>query len=172
MPHREFTLDDFIGQMGQISKLGPMGKWVGMLPGMSEMVRWLGGDEEAERQLQRMRGIYDSMSHEERQAVGVLDGARRRRIARGAGVDVAHVQQFVRQFQGTRDMMQAVASGAKVRPLQKYKLVAGLVTDNPRRRDPSWLIPFPSRENWQGFLAVTVLIIAFAALIAAWARVL
>src|SRR3954469_3044394 len=104
----QFTLEDFMGQMGQITKLGPMSKVIGMIPGMSEMTKQLGGDTAVEGQIVKMRAIYDSMSKKERVKPEMLDGPRRRRIARGAGVEPNDVSQFMKQFEGTRDMMRAV----------------------------------------------------------------
>src|SRR3954469_19636862 len=63
----QFTLDDFMSQMGQVQKLGPMSKVMGMIPGMSEMTKNMNmGGEDVERQMGRMRAIYDSMSAKER----------------------------------------------------------------------------------------------------------
>jgi signal recognition particle subunit SRP54 len=167
MQHRDFTLADFMGQMGQITRLGPMGRWVGMLPGMSELVRCLGGEEALETQLRRMRGIYDSMSVQERLDVHILDAERRRRIARGAGVKLQHVSQFLKQYQCTLQMMEEVG---RIGPLRTNNLVAGLVTFDPRRRDPSWLVPMRSPEKWKNFLVLVSIVLALAAAIAVWER--
>ena len=161
---REFTLDDFMGQMGQVSKLGPMSKVIGMIPGMSEMTNKLGGAEEIEKQMRRMRGIYSSMSARERCNVAILNGGRRRRIARGAGVSVAEVGQFLRQFQGTREMMAAV--GRLRGPMRTRGLVAGLVTNDPAHGDPSW-IWIKLRRGWSQWWWVLVPIAAAAIL---WVR--
>src|SRR5947207_13141224 len=87
MEKGQFTLDDFIAQMSQVKKLGPMGKVMGMIPGMSEMTKQLGHDGEGvEKQMGRMKAIYDSMTRIERKKPDLLDANRRRRIARGPGV--------------------------------------------------------------------------------------
>src|SRR3712207_3614671 len=89
MEKGQFTLDDFMAQMGQVKKLGPMGKVMGMIPGMAEMTKTRGMNEgDVEMQMGRMRAIYDSMSKKERANTDLLDGPRRRRVARGAGVEV------------------------------------------------------------------------------------
>ncbi len=109
MEKGEFTLDDFMAQMGQVKKLGPMGKVMGMIPGMSEMTRQMNMSEsDVEGQMGRMRAIYDSMSRKERAKPEILDGQRRRRVAGGAGVELNEVSQFIKQFETTRDMMRAV----------------------------------------------------------------
>src|SRR5947208_1992833 len=92
MEKGNFTLEDFMAQMGQVKKLGPMGKVMGMIPGMSELTKNMGMNEgDVEGQMGRMRAIYDSMTKKERANTDVLDGNRRRRIARGAGVAVNEV---------------------------------------------------------------------------------
>jgi signal recognition particle subunit SRP54 len=109
MEKGQFTLDDFMAQMSQVKKLGPMGKVMGMIPGMSEMTRKMNMNEgDVEKQMGHMRAIYDSMTSRERANTDLLDGARRRRVARGAGVELNEVGQFMKQFEQSRDMMKAV----------------------------------------------------------------
>src|SRR4029453_17585428 len=99
MEKGQFTLDDFMAQMGQVKKLGPMGKVMGMIPGMSELTKNMGMNEgDVEGQMGRMRAIYDSMNRKERADTDLLDGNRRRRIARGAGVELNEVSQLVKQL--------------------------------------------------------------------------
>jgi signal recognition particle subunit SRP54 len=104
-----FTLDDFITQMNQVTKLGPMGKIMGLIPGMNQLTRQFNLNEgEVDNQMGRMKAIYYSMTPKERKNTDLLDSARRRRIARGAGVDVAMVGHFMKQFEMSRDMMKAI----------------------------------------------------------------
>jgi signal recognition particle subunit SRP54 len=120
-----FTLEDFMAQMGQVKKLGPMGKVMGMIPGMSEIAKTTNmGEGEVEKQMGRMRAIYDSMNTKERKNPDTLDGPRRRRIARGAGVDVNEVGQFMKQFEMTRDMMRAVGGMGMMGRLKMMKALA------------------------------------------------
>src|SRR6476646_7457106 len=92
MAKGQFTLDDFMSQMGQVKKLGPMNKVMGMIPGMSEMSKQMNmGEGEVEKQMGRMRAIYDSMNKQERKNPDTLDGPRRRRVAAGAGVQTSEV---------------------------------------------------------------------------------
>ena len=126
MEKGEFTLDDFIGQMGQIKKLGPMGKVMGMIPGMSELTKQIGQDGEGvENQMGRMKAIYDSMTRTERAKPDLLDANRRRRIARGAGVDVSEVGSFMKQFNMSRDMMRAVGGMGMMGKLKLMKSLMG-----------------------------------------------
>jgi signal recognition particle subunit SRP54 len=105
----EFTLEDFMAQMGQVKKMGSMSKIMEMIPGMSAMTKNMNmNGEEVEGQMGQMRAIYDSMTKKERIKPDSIDGGRRRRIARGAGVDHQAVGQFLKQFEMSRDMMKAV----------------------------------------------------------------
>src|SRR3954464_2097292 len=125
MEKGEFTLDDFMSQMGQVKRLGPMDKVIGMIPGMSEMSKNMNmGEGEVEKQMGRMRAIYDSMNKKERKKPDSLDGPRRRRIARGAGVDVTEVGQFMKQFEMTRDMMRAVGGMGMMGRLKMMQALA------------------------------------------------
>src|SRR4051795_10236854 len=100
MEKGQFTLDDFMSQMGQVKKLGPMGKVMGMIPGMSDLTKNMGMNEgDVENEMVRMKAIYDSMTRKERKKPDLLDGMRRRRIATGAGVDVSEVGKFMKQFE-------------------------------------------------------------------------
>ncbi len=109
MAKGQFTLDDFMAQMSQVKKLGPMSKVMGMIPGMSEMAKQANmGDGAVEQQMATMHAIYNSMTRKERANTDLLDGSRRRRVARGAGVELNEVSQFIKQFEMSRDMMRAV----------------------------------------------------------------
>jgi signal recognition particle subunit SRP54 len=126
MEKGNFTLDDFMAQMGQVKKLGPMQKVMGMIPGMSELTKNMGMNEgDVEGQMGRMRAIYDSMNKKERGDTDLLDGPRRRRVARGAGVEVNEVSQFVKQFEMSRDMMRAVGGMGMMGRLRLMKALAG-----------------------------------------------
>jgi len=114
--------------MGQIRKLGPMGKIMGMIPGMSQLTQQMNINEgDVEGQLDRNRAIYDSMNPKERKNTDLIDTPRRRRIARGAGVGVNDVGAFIKQFEGTRDMMKAVGGMGM---MGKMSLMKNLMSGN------------------------------------------
>jgi len=118
----EFTLDDFISQLTQVRKLGPMGKVMGMIPGMSDLTKQMNmSDGDVEGQMGRMQAIYNSMNRKERGNPDLLDGPRRRRIARGAGVELTEVSQFIKQFEMSRDMMRAVGGMGMMGKLKLMK---------------------------------------------------
>jgi signal recognition particle subunit SRP54 len=105
----EFTLDDFKKTMSQIRRLGPLQKVMGMIPGMSGMMKML-GDADHEKDMQRLFGIIDSMTPEERRNPSkTIDPSRRRRIAAGAGVDPQEVSSLVKQFDFMADTMKSMS---------------------------------------------------------------
>lgn len=108
------TMDDFMAQMEQVQKLGPMTKIMGMVPGMSQITRELQlNDGALENQMKRMRAIYNSMTLGEREKPDVIEHSRRRRIAVGAGVQTQEIGQFIKQFETARDMMRAYGTGGR-----------------------------------------------------------
>jgi signal recognition particle subunit SRP54 len=105
----EFTLDDFRKQMGQISRLGPLQKVMGMIPGMGGLMKQV-EDMDAEGDMKRLLGIIDSMTAEEkRNPTKVIDQNRRRRIAAGAGVEPHAVNDLVKQFSAMSQVMTSMA---------------------------------------------------------------
>jgi signal recognition particle subunit SRP54 len=109
MAKGQFSLEDFMAQMEQVQKLGPISKVMGMIPGMSQLTQQVGmGDGEVEGQMGRMRAIFNSMNRQERKNPDVLDAGRRRRISSGAGVELNDVSQFMKQYDMAKNMMKAV----------------------------------------------------------------
>jgi signal recognition particle subunit SRP54 len=124
MEKGEFTLDDFMSQMGQIKKLGSIGKVMGMIPGMGDLTKSVNmNDSDVERQMGHMRAIYDSMTRQERKKPDILEHSRRRRVAAGAGVAVNEVGQFIKQFEGARDMMRALGGQGMMGKMRFMKSV-------------------------------------------------
>ena len=116
------TLDDFMNQMAQVRKLGPLTKVMNMLPGMSSMARQMNINEgDMEKQVTRMQAIFHSMNKKERANPGVVEHARRRRIATGAGVQPHEVSQFIKQFETARDMMRAMGGSGMMGKLGMMK---------------------------------------------------
>lgn len=105
----EFTLDDFKKMLGQTTKLGPINKIMGMIPGMNAMTDML-GNVDAESEMRQLVGIIDSMTPDERRNPSkVVDQSRRRRIAAGSGVEPHQVNDLVKQFDGMADVMKRMA---------------------------------------------------------------
>jgi signal recognition particle subunit SRP54 len=119
-----FTLEDFLQQMKQVRKMGPLSGLIGMLPGMGAM-KQLKNAEVDERELDRVEAIILSMTPEERNNPVIIKGSRRKRIAAGAGVKVQHVNQVVKQFDGMRKLMKKMSSGKMPDPQQLLKDLQG-----------------------------------------------
>src|ERR1039457_4533713 len=117
----DFNLEDFLAQMQQVKKMGSMQSIVGMLPGMSG-VR-LGDD--AELQMARTEAIIRSMTVQERRKPEVLNGSRRQRIARGAGVKISDVNQLVKQFQQMQKMMRMMKGGNQKKLMRQMEAMKG-----------------------------------------------
>jgi signal recognition particle GTPase len=151
----DFTLDDFMEQMSQVRKLGPMGKVMGMIPGMREMMEQVKMTEgEIERSLRRMRAMYDSMTPGERARPEGIDAGRRQRIARGAGCGLGEVAKLIADFEQSREMMRAVGRMGVIGKMRLQRAwddsVLGLVTEERRDRDPSFVYSErPERRMWR-----------------------
>jgi signal recognition particle subunit SRP54 len=99
-----FTLEDFLGQLQQVKKIGPLGQLMEMIPGMSRFQDQI-SPEVTDGQLKRVESIIQSMTREERRNPRVINGSRRRRIARGSGHTVQEVNQLLREFREVQRMM-------------------------------------------------------------------
>jgi len=110
MAASQFTLDDFLNQMLQVRKLGPIGNLLGMLPGMGQMKDQLAQVDD--RDVDRVVAIIRSMTPAERQDPGILQKSRKERVARGSGVTVTEVNQLLDRFAEARKVMRQLANGA------------------------------------------------------------
>src|SRR5690606_12643204 len=117
----DFTLEDFLGQMQQIKKLGSMESILGMMPGMNGMK--LDGD--AEKAMSRTEAIIRSMTPQERRKPDILNGNRRLRIANGAGVKVVEVNQLLKQFQEMQKMMKMMKGSKGKKMLRQMEAMRG-----------------------------------------------
>jgi signal recognition particle subunit SRP54 len=120
----QFTLEDFLQQMQQVRRMGPLGNLVGMIPGMGALKGLKGADVD-EGELDRLEAIILSMTPEERAHPEMINGSRRKRIAIGSGTRVQHVNQLVKQFDQVRKLMKQVASGQMPDPQQLAQQMAG-----------------------------------------------
>jgi signal recognition particle subunit SRP54 len=113
----QFTLEDFLQQMQQVRKMGPLSGLIGMLPGMGAMKQLRDADVD-EGELDRTEAIILSMTPEERVNPKMIKGSRRRRIANGSGTKIQHVNQLVKQFDQMRKLMRQMMSGQAIDPQQ------------------------------------------------------
>src|ERR687887_2215864 len=107
---QEFGLDDFLDQMKQIRRMGPIGNLLGMLPGFGQL-KQLKSAKVDERELDRIQAIVTSMTPAERRNPKIIDGSRRKLIAAGSGTTVQAVNQLVKQFGQMQKMMRALQQG-------------------------------------------------------------
>lgn len=103
----QFTLEDFLEQMGQIRKMGGIGKLLGMMPGMNSRAMQNVNVEQSERDFVQMEAIIQSMTREERENPSILNASRRKRIAAGSGQPVSKINQLVKRYDETRKMMKS-----------------------------------------------------------------
>jgi signal recognition particle subunit SRP54 len=124
MRRDQFTLDDFLKQMKQVRKMGPLSGIIGMLPGMGAMKQLKNADVD-EKELDRVQAIILSMTPQERANPGLINGSRRKRIAAGSGTKVQSVKQLVKQFDQMRVLMKSMANGQMPTPQQMANLAGG-----------------------------------------------
>ena len=123
----KFTLDDFLQQMQQIKKMGPIGNLLGMMPGIPKEVK----DVEIEdSQIARLEAIIKSMTLAEREDPKIIDASRRSRIAKGSGMKPQDVTALVTQFSEMQKMMKQFGMA----PPSKSKRKGGNKKKNKRRR--------------------------------------
>jgi signal recognition particle subunit SRP54 len=115
----EFTLDDFRDQLRTIRKMGPLEQIMGMLPGMGNL-KALSENKPDEKQLNRIEAIISSMTPDERRKQHIINGSRRKRIAKGSGTSVEEVNRLLKQFVQMQKMlkqlggMTGLAGGGKM----------------------------------------------------------
>jgi signal recognition particle subunit SRP54 len=104
-----FTLEDFLAQIKEVRKMGPIGQLLGMIPGMGAAKMQI-DEQDAEKQMKRTEAIIQSMTSRERRNPDVLNGSRKRRIAAGSGTTVYEVNQLVKQFKDMQKMMKQLGN--------------------------------------------------------------
>ncbi|HEX7283962.1 MAG TPA: signal recognition particle protein [Vicinamibacterales bacterium] len=121
-----FTLEDFRDQLRMLKRMGPLDKILGMLPGMGGM-KELAGQKPDEKQLARIEAIINSMTPEERKYADILDGSRRKRVAKGSGTTVEDVNRLLKQFVEMQRMLKMVGqmTGEPVAEAPKKKKKKG-----------------------------------------------
>ncbi len=108
MRRAEFDLGDFLDQLRQIRKMGPLQNLLGMIPGMGAQLKGVKLDE---REFDRVQAIILSMTPEERRRPDLIKGSRRARIAQGSGTNVPAVKALIKQFEQMRKLMRQMSSG-------------------------------------------------------------
>jgi signal recognition particle subunit SRP54 len=108
-----FDFEDFLGQMRQMKKMGPLKDVLGLLPGVGQQIKDIDIDD---RRMGRVEAIILSMTPDERHNPNILGGTRRRRIAAGSGVTIQEVNQLIAQFEQMRKMVRGMMQAGGARP--------------------------------------------------------
>lgn len=116
----KFDFDDFLKQIRQVKKLGPLHDLLGMLPGMRDALKDISPDM-TEKQVKRTEAIISSMTMEERLDPGLLNASRKRRIAKGSGTKVEDINALINQFKQAQKFMKMLSSSPR------GKLMGGLM---------------------------------------------
>ncbi|OAT73396.1 signal recognition particle protein [Parageobacillus thermoglucosidasius] len=107
-----FTLDDFLEQLGQVRKLGPLDEILKMLPGFHK-IKGLNNLQIDEKQISRVEAIIRSMTKEEKMHPEIINGSRKKRIAKGSGTSVQEVNRLLKQFDEMKKMMKMMTNMPK-----------------------------------------------------------
>ena len=106
----QFNYDDFLDQMNQLQKLGGIAGILKMLPGMNKAMQGI-DLEDSEKKMKQVKSIIQSMTFKERANPKLMNPSRKKRIAQGAGVDIAEVNKLVKQFEEMQKMMKQFGGG-------------------------------------------------------------
>jgi signal recognition particle subunit SRP54 len=117
----EFTLEDFRDQMKQLRKLGPLENVLSMMPQVG-ILKDLKNVKVDEKEITHVVAIIDSMTRKERANHMLVNGTRRRRIAKGSGTTVQEVNQLLKQYAQARKMMKSFSGGLLGKKMGKFKL--------------------------------------------------
>ncbi len=122
----QLNLTDFMEQLKQVKKMGPLEGIIGMLPGAGKLKN-LAGALPSDDQLREMEAIILSMTRAERDHPDTINGSRRRRIAAGSGTDIAAVNRLLKGFQQMQQMMKQMGKGKRIRglPIDPAQLLRG-----------------------------------------------
>lgn len=117
----EFTLEDFLDQMGQINKMGGLGKMIGMLPGLGANKISDEDIEKGEQEFKQMEAIIYSMTLEERRNPSLLNASRRKRIAAGSGQPVSKINNLIKKYEDTKKLMKQFSNPGFMKKNKRFK---------------------------------------------------
>jgi len=115
----QFTFEDFLDQLREIKKMGPISQVVSMIPGMNKLPANANVDD---KELIRVEAIIQSMTREERQRPSILNGSRRKRISVGSGTTIQEVNRLLKQFEEMQKMMKKISKGGMKRAMQGMRM--------------------------------------------------
>lgn len=117
----EFTLEDFLDQMGQITQMGGLGKMIGMLPGLGASKVSDEDIEKGEQEFKQMEAIIYSMTIEERRNPSLLNASRRKRIAVGSGQPVSKINNLIKKYEDTKKLMKQFSNPGFMKKNKRFK---------------------------------------------------
>ena len=118
MRQATFDLEDFLAQLQQLKRMGPLSQIMEMVPGMSSIAGRMSEEGLEDGQIGRVEAVIRSMTPEERRRPEIIGGSRRRRIARGSGTKPQDVNQLLNQFRRMQKMMRQLAAGKRMPDLR------------------------------------------------------
>ncbi|MEY8320412.1 signal recognition particle protein [Lachnospiraceae bacterium 46-61] len=113
MRENDFTLDDFLEQMQQVKKMGPIKDLIGMIPGMNQFNMDALNNVDPAKEMSRTEAIIQSMTKQERANPSILNGPRKKRIANGCGRSIADVNRLLKQFEELKKLMKQMSDMQK-----------------------------------------------------------
>jgi len=124
MRSKQFTLQDYLEQMQQVKKMGPLSQIIGMIPGMNNKAMQGFDEGEGEKKLVMIEAIINSMTIKERNDPSIINGSRRKRIAAGSGTTVQEVNRLLKDFDNLRKMFRTMTESGKhgAKKLRNMKL--------------------------------------------------
>lgn len=125
MRKAEFTLEDFLAQMQQVKKMGPLEDLLKMIPGMDQQLKGLPAGGLDQKEMAHIEAMIQSMTAQERRNPAVINGSRKKRIARGSGMRVQDVNRLLKQFEESRKMMKQLTNMPGGRKGKKRGLMPG-----------------------------------------------
>lgn len=128
MKNKELDLNDYLAQLKQIKKMGPLSSIMKLIPGMGKF-----SDKVDDKEIIKVESMISSMTNEERTNPRIINGQRRLRIAKGSGTQVQDINKFMKAFETTRDMMKKVSKG-KMDPRMK-QMMKSMNLDNLSEED-------------------------------------
>ena len=117
----EFTLEDFLDQLGQVQSMGGIGKMLEMLPGMNQKSISDSEIEKSEKEFKQMEAIIHSMTLEERRNPSVLNASRRKRISAGCGQPVSKINSLIKKYEDAKKLMKQFSNPNFMKKNKKFK---------------------------------------------------
>ena len=139
-----FTLEDMLVQYEQMSKMGPLGNMMKMIPGLNQLAGQL-DDEKASEEMKRQKAIIQSMTKEERQDPSILRASRKNRIAKGSGTTVQEVNKVVNMYEKMKTMFKQMASMQKSGRMPNMDAMKNV---QKQAQQMNMRMPFGGKRRW------------------------